>query len=69
MFSVVKVRDDHPRGSYKDPGWYRHPQGTVAREFTGAVEQPARAPAGEAQPRPAARNLDVRKPSGGHRGH
>ncbi len=30
MFTVVKVRDDLPAGSYRDPGWYRNPKGTVA---------------------------------------
>ncbi|WP_341701831.1 copper oxidase [Ferrovibrio sp.] len=36
MFSVVKVRDGLARGDYRDPGWYRHPPGTVAREWTGS---------------------------------
>ncbi|CAJ0787767.1 Cell division protein FtsP [Ralstonia condita] len=35
MFTVMKVRRDLPRGSYADPGWYRHPKGTVAYEYTG----------------------------------
>jgi FtsP/CotA-like multicopper oxidase with cupredoxin domain len=30
MFTVVKVRDDLAAGDYRDPGWYRHPPGTVA---------------------------------------
>jgi hypothetical protein len=30
MFTVVKVRDDLAPGDYRDPGWYRHPKGTVA---------------------------------------
>jgi len=60
MFSVVKVRDDQPRGSYTDPGWYRHPAGTVAHEFTGAIPQPAQA----AAPKADAKTLKVRKPSG-----
>jgi len=30
MFTVVKVRDDIAPGDYRDPGWYRHPEGTVA---------------------------------------
>ena len=34
MFTVVKVRDDLARGDYRDPGWYRHPQGTVARRVS-----------------------------------
>lgn len=64
MFSVVKVRDDQRPGDYKDPGAYKHPPGTVAYEFTGQLEAPARAkgvPAGDA-------GLSVRRPSG-HEGH
>jgi FtsP/CotA-like multicopper oxidase with cupredoxin domain len=34
MFTVMKVRRDLQRGSYADPGWYRHPKGTVAYEYT-----------------------------------
>src|SRR3990167_8167958 len=30
MFSVVKVRDDVKPGDFSDPGWYKHPEGTVA---------------------------------------
>ncbi|MFC3674081.1 multicopper oxidase family protein [Ferrovibrio xuzhouensis] len=36
MFSVVKVRDGLASGDYRDPGWYKHPPGTVAREWTGS---------------------------------
>ncbi len=32
MFTVVKVREGIT--SYDDPGWYEHPEGTVAREAT-----------------------------------
>jgi hypothetical protein len=32
MFSVVKVREGLARDDYKDPGAYRHPEGTVAYE-------------------------------------
>ncbi|HEX6703785.1 MAG TPA: copper oxidase [Albitalea sp.] len=65
MFSVVKVRDDVKPGDFKDPGWYRHPQGAVAYEYQGEVQAPARAPA----PKADRKTLDVRKPSGGHSGH
>jgi manganese oxidase len=66
MFSVVKVRDDVKRGDYKDPGWYKHPQGTVAYEFNGELQQPTRAPG----PKPDSRTLNVRKPAAGaHSGH
>jgi hypothetical protein len=33
MFTVVKVRQGMARGSFADPGWYRHPAGSVAREW------------------------------------
>jgi hypothetical protein len=32
MFSVVKVRKDQAADDYKDPGWFKHPAGTVAYE-------------------------------------
>jgi len=64
MFSVVKVRDNVARGDFKDPGWFKHPAGTVAREYTGALEEPARGRA----PKADANTLRARKPSG-HEGH
>jgi FtsP/CotA-like multicopper oxidase with cupredoxin domain len=33
MFTVLKVRDGLKRGDYTDPGWYEHPQGTVAYQL------------------------------------
>jgi manganese oxidase len=35
MFSIVKVREGLAANDYKDPGWYKHPPGTVAYEYTG----------------------------------
>ncbi len=35
MFTTVKVREGLARGDYGDPGWYRHPPGSVSREWTG----------------------------------
>ncbi|MDF3836985.1 copper oxidase [Cupriavidus basilensis] len=35
MFSVLKVRAGLGRNDYRDPGWYRHPKGTVAFEYAG----------------------------------
>ncbi|HIV69438.1 MAG TPA: copper oxidase [Candidatus Aquabacterium excrementipullorum] len=70
MFSVVKVRDDIKPGDYKDPGWYKHPKGTVAFEYTG--EQPP-APRAASTPAPADATMSVRKPGAGgghdHHGH
>ncbi len=35
MFTVVKVRDGLAIGDYRDPGWYKHPAGTVMRLIDG----------------------------------
>ncbi len=45
MFTVLKVREGLARNDYKDPGWYKHPAGTVAYEWKGEVPTPARKPA------------------------
>ena len=42
MFSMLKVRDDQPKGDYSDPGWFDHPEGTIAWEYTGELDEPAR---------------------------
>jgi FtsP/CotA-like multicopper oxidase with cupredoxin domain len=67
MFTVVKVRDDVQPGSYKDPGWYKHPAQTVAYEYTGELAAPART----AAPKADNKTLQVRKPgaTSGHEGH
>ena len=44
MFTVVKVRDGIARGDYRDPGWFQHPAGTVAYEWTGSRKAALRAP-------------------------
>jgi FtsP/CotA-like multicopper oxidase with cupredoxin domain len=75
MFSVVKVRRDQKRGDYRDPGWYAHPPGTVAYEFTGSLPDPARFKAEGPGAMPAAARpakdieVQVRKPGGGHGRH
>ena len=77
MFSVLKVRKDQKPGDYKDPGWFKHPAGTVASEWTGAVAVPARSQSGGGAMMPAknmpAKDIEVqvRKPQGksGHAGH
>ena len=42
MFSVVKVRKDQKPGDYSNPGWYKHPEGTVAFEVNEPVADPLR---------------------------
>lgn len=34
MFTTLKVREGLAANDYRDPGWYRHPKGTVAFEYT-----------------------------------
>jgi hypothetical protein len=71
MFSVLKVRRDLRPGDYADPGWFRHPPGTVAWEFTGTLPEPARFAADGPGSMPAVQapaspmTVRVRKP-GGH---
>ena len=50
MFTVVKVRQGLAVGDYRDPGWYKHPPGTVAYEVDAGM-------AGEA-PRPKEGSAD-----------
>jgi manganese oxidase len=71
MFTVVKVREGLARNDYKDPGWYKHPPGTVAREWNGAVPVAQRAaprPQESTQTAKAEREIRARKPTG-HGGH
>jgi len=65
MFSVLKVRRGLRRGDYTDPGWFRHPPGTQAREVGDAP--PAVVAPGASAP-PGGIEVQVRKP-GGHAGH
>jgi FtsP/CotA-like multicopper oxidase with cupredoxin domain len=76
MFSVVKVRRDQPRGDYKDPGWYKHPPGTNAFEWAGAMPEPARfaSEGGGSMPEsrrqsPQEIEVQIRKPAAGSAQH
>ncbi len=65
-FTVMKVREDLAPGDYKDPGWYKHPPGTVAYAVdTGSAGAPARQPnAGESP------GMEMpMQPGGGHQHH
>jgi FtsP/CotA-like multicopper oxidase with cupredoxin domain len=68
MFTVVKVRKDQKRGDYKDPGWFKHPAGTVAYEWTGDTPAVTRSGSAGGQSMPAENppngiEMNVRKPS------
>jgi hypothetical protein len=61
MFSVVKVREGLATNDYRDPGWFNHPEGTVAFPWKGDVKDAEVAPTNE----PASRKVvefDVVKP-------
>ena len=75
MFSMLKVRRNQKPGDYRNPGWFRHPKGSIAYELQGALPAPPRSGStGAAAMPPQARppqdiEVQVRKPRGGHAGH
>jgi len=74
MFTVVKVRADQKPGDYGNPGWFKHPSGTVAYEFKGDLPNPARFQSEGTGSMPAKSKpkkdveVQIRKP-GAHSGH
>jgi hypothetical protein len=69
MFSVVKVREGLAANDYSDPGWFKHPEGTVAWEVQAAVAgEPPRQKPRKTSAKPAV-EMKVVKPKRGHRGH
>ncbi|MGK5056201.1 multicopper oxidase family protein [Janthinobacterium sp. LB2P49] len=68
MFTTVKVRKDQKPGDYRDPGWYKHPAGSVAYEWTGALPEPVRGQGADKQAAKGSVEMTVRKPAG-HSGH
>jgi FtsP/CotA-like multicopper oxidase with cupredoxin domain len=75
MFTVVKVRRDQKPGDYKNPAWFKHPQGTVAYEYQGNLPAAPRASnsgTGSMPAKVAPRKdveVQIRKPASGHSGH
>ena len=39
MFSMLKVRSDLAPDDYSDPGWYKHPEGHQAYEYSGELPE------------------------------
>ncbi|HET9663514.1 MAG TPA: copper oxidase [Burkholderiales bacterium] len=66
MFTVVKIREGLARGDYKDPGWYKHPRGSVAYEWNGAAPVATRA-GPQAGTAISGKELRARKPTGPHK--
>jgi len=67
MFSVVKVREGLARNDYRDPGWYRHPKGSVAYALRDGARAPAAARASAAKK--GGRVVRARKPGNGTHRH
>ncbi|MDF1485140.1 copper oxidase [Ramlibacter sp. H39-3-26] len=65
MFSLLKVRRGQLPGDYGDPGWYQHPPGTRAAEWSGDAPDTVRAAPGATVPGMPS----VRKPGAEHEGH
>src|SRR5919108_112801 len=59
MFTVVKVREGLARNDYSDPGWYKHPAGTVTYEWNGDAPAAVRKPGAN----PQGQEFKARKPS------
>ncbi|MEO5686893.1 MAG: copper oxidase [Burkholderiaceae bacterium] len=73
MFTVLKVRPDQKAGDYKDPGWFKHPAGTLAYEWQGDAPDALHHtnPGGQSMPsmnKSMNMEMTVRKPVG-HGGH
>jgi len=68
MFSTLKVRANQAPGDYRDPGWYAHPAGTVAYEWTGELPPATPAPGAPPAQAPAA-DLKARKPGADDHSH
>jgi hypothetical protein len=68
MFSVVKVREGIGANDYADPGWYRHPEGTVAYEVRTTAAAP---PIRQTHTRVGKSSVEVKavKPRHGHKRH
>lgn len=71
MFTMLKVRKNQPHGNYKDPGWFTHPEGTVAKLVNSSSEE---MPEAESAPDHSGHQpsneieIKVKKPNG-HGGH
>lgn len=69
MFSVLKVRKDQANNDYKDPGWYKHPNGTVASEWNGDTPAAKRAPNNQTTLSMTDKVIGTAKRGGSHDAH
>jgi FtsP/CotA-like multicopper oxidase with cupredoxin domain len=75
MFTVLKVRRDQKPGDYGNPGWFKHPAGSVAHEYGGPTPDAARSRSGgraameRADPSAPATEVRAVRKGAGHGGH
>jgi hypothetical protein len=78
MFTVLQVRAEQKPGDYSNPGWYKHPPGTIAYEWRGELPEPSTQDAAGGQSMPAQvkptnpEPVDIKprgRKSSGHEGH
>lgn len=69
MFSVVKVREGLASGDYKNPGWFKHSEGTVAFEWKGESKAAIRAPEPDFDPAKTTEIQLVKPGKGSDGGH
>jgi len=66
MFTLMKIREGLAANDYKDPGDYKHPQGTVAYEVANSSAPSPRRNGPAAQPNAGPKAV---KPGSNHKGH
>jgi FtsP/CotA-like multicopper oxidase with cupredoxin domain len=69
MFTTMKVRKGLARNDYKDPGWFKHPPGTVAQEVSDAPPAASAPDKARMQAKPGEKVIEVVKPGGKHHNH
>ncbi len=69
MFTLLKVRDNIAKNSNVDPGYYKHPKGSLAYELLDNATLPTAAKEPQQKAAQPAIEFDVRKPKMGGTGH
>ena len=73
MFTVMKVREDLKPDDYRDPGWYKHPKGTVAHDVdmaaAGAPQQQPNAGGSPGMEKMPGMKMQMQPGGGGHPNH
>ncbi len=66
MFTLMKIREGLAANDYKDPGHYKHPQGTVAYEVANSAAPAPQRSGAVSQPKAGPKAV---RPGNAHKGH